>query len=152
MDLKDAAILKALAANSKITNALLAKQIGLSESACLERVKRLEQNEVIQGYSIIIDPEVTDRQLEVYMAITLENQQPKDVDVLIQHIQQMDEVLSCAQVLGRFDFIAHVAVRDTEALQELINYKLAHLKNIRRVESLTVINTVKRPSAPVPLD
>ena len=152
MNPKDAAILRALAENSKITNAQLAKDIGLSESATLERVRRLEQQGVIQGYSILIDPAVTDRQLEVYMAITLGNQQAKDVEVLIQHIQKMDEVLSCSQVLGRFDFIAHVAVRDTQALQHLINHKFAGLKNVRRVESLTVINTVKRPSPPVPLD
>ncbi len=152
MNDKDAAILTALAANSKITNAQLAKDIGLSESATLERVRRLEQQGVIQGYSILIDPVHTNRTLEVYMAITLENQGIKDVDVLINKIQDLDEILSCAQVLGRFDFIAHAAVNDTQALQQLINEKLVGLKNIRRVETLTVINMVKRPTPPIPLE
>lgn len=151
MDQRDTAILTALAENSKITNSQLAKEIGLSESATLERVRRLEQQGAIQGYSILIDPQCTDRTLEVYMAITLEHQGGEAVEELIAQIRDMDEVLSCSQVLGRFDLIAHVALRDTTALQQLINDKLVVFHIIRRIETLTVINSVKRSTPPVPL-
>jgi Lrp/AsnC family leucine-responsive transcriptional regulator len=151
MDTKDSKILHILAENSKTTNADLAKQIGLSESATLERVKRLENQGTIKGYTLRIDPKATQRPLEVLMAITLENQSAEDVSIFVDRMISLEEVLSCAQVLGRFDFMAHVAVADTASLQTLINEKLVSIKNIRRVESLTVIDMVKRPMPPVPL-
>jgi Lrp/AsnC family leucine-responsive transcriptional regulator len=152
MDNKDKQILKILADNSKTTNSQLAKQINLSESACLERVKRLENQGVIEGYTLCINPIATNRPLEVLMAITLENQSATDVQEFIDIIKAMNEVLSCAQVLGRFDFMIHVAVKNTQELQSLINEKLTSIKIIRRVESMTVLNMPKRPIPPIPLD
>jgi DNA-binding Lrp family transcriptional regulator len=67
-------------------------------------------------------------------------------------MQDLDEVLSCAQVLGRFDFVAHIAVRDIEALQQFINNKLIPLGSIARMESLTVLKMVKRIHQPTPVE
>lgn len=152
MDKIDTQILRLLIADSHITNSKLAKQIGLSESATLERVKRLEAAKVIRRYTIEVDLAKIGRTLEVFITFTLKNQHVKEIDSFMQAMKDLDEVLSCAQVLGRFDFVAHIAVKDVEALQQFINNKLIPLGCIARMESLTVLKMVKRIHQPNPVE
>jgi DNA-binding Lrp family transcriptional regulator len=150
MDATDAKILRHLIADGRITNARLAKEVGLSESATLERVRRLEATGVVQGYTVVAEPARLGRGLEVLMTFTLRNQSPEDIERFEAAMRGLDEVLSCAQVLGRFDFVAHVAVRDIEALQRFIGERLVGLGLIQRMESLTVLRTTKRYRPPMP--
>jgi Lrp/AsnC family transcriptional regulator, leucine-responsive regulatory protein len=150
MDDIDSKILRHLINDGRITNARLAKAVGLSESATLDRVRRLEAGGVIQGYTLVAEPARLGRGLEVLMTFTLKNQGPEDIQRFEEAMRGLDEVLSCAQVLGRFDFVAHVAVRDIDALQRFIGEKLVALGLIQRMESLTVLRTIKRYRPPTP--
>lgn len=150
MDSTDQRILCHLMLDGRLTNSKLAKLIGLSESATLERVRRLENSGVIQGYSVRVDPAKVGRNLELFMTFTLRNQNPDEIRRFEATIQDMDEVLTCAQTLGRADFLAHIAVRDVQALSDFINLKLLPLGCIERVESMTVLNMLKRSFPPLP--
>jgi Lrp/AsnC family transcriptional regulator, leucine-responsive regulatory protein len=150
MDAIDQNILRHLMLDAHLTNSKLAKLIGMSESATLERVRRLESAGVIEGYTIKVAPARVDRGLELFMTITL-----KDLGHMKEFeesISSMDEVLTCAQTLGRCDFLVHVAVKDVAALSNFVNDKLIPLGNIDRVESLTVLNMLKRYHPPIPLE
>src|SRR5262249_39329039 len=98
MDRIDRNILRILMEDGQTTNARLAKTIGLSESATLERVRRLEQSGVIKGYAALVEPARVDRGLEVVMTFTLKNQSSEEVQHFIQSIGTMEEVLSCSQL------------------------------------------------------
>jgi Lrp/AsnC family transcriptional regulator, leucine-responsive regulatory protein len=152
MDRTDTKILRILMTDGQTTNARLAKTIGLSESATLERVRRLEANGIITGYTALVEPEKVGRGLEVVMTFTLQNQSTEEVQRFVRTMLEMDEVLSCSQVLGRFDFIAHVAVRDVHALERFINEKIIALGGINHMESLTVLKMIKRWHPPLPLE
>jgi len=152
MDRIDLKILRTLMADGQTTNSRLAKTIGLSESATLERVRRLESSGVIQGYRALVEPAKVGRGLEVLMTFSLHNQSTEDVQRFAAAMLGMDEVLSCAQVLGRFDFIAHVAVNDVAALEKFINEKVIALGGILHMETLTVLRMVKRAQPPLPLE
>jgi DNA-binding Lrp family transcriptional regulator len=152
MDRIDTKILRILMADGQTTNSRLAKTIGLSESATLERVRRLESSGVIQGYRALVEPSKVGRGLEVLMTFSLHNQRTEDVQRFAAAMLEMDEVLSCAQVLGRFDFIAHVAVNDVAALEKFINEKVISLGGILHMETLTVLRMVKRAQPPLPLE
>jgi Lrp/AsnC family leucine-responsive transcriptional regulator len=152
MDATDLKILRQLMLDSHVTNARLAKLVGLSESATLERVRRLETAGIIGGYTITAEPARVGRGLEVLMTFTLKNQGMEDIRRFEEAMLGLDEVLTCAQVLGRFDFVAHVAVRDVEALQRFIGEKLIGLGVIDRMESLTVLHMLKRNRPPLPLE
>ncbi|MBI4565884.1 MAG: Lrp/AsnC family transcriptional regulator [Planctomycetes bacterium] len=136
--------------DGKTTNARLASAVGLSESATLGRVRRLERTGVIRGYAAQVDPADVGRGLEVLMTFVLKNQSPADIRRFMRAMERLDEVLTCAQVLGRFDFVAHVAVADIGTLQRFINEKLVALGCIDRMESLTVLKMVKRFHPPLP--
>lgn len=150
MDSTDQQILRYLMQDGRLSNSKLAKMIGLSESATLERVRRLEAAEVIQGYTAQVEPAKVGRMLELFMTFTLRNQNPDEIRRFEATIQSMDEVLTCAQTLGRADFLAHVAVADIQALSDFINLKLMPLGCIERVESMTVLNMLKRSFPPLP--
>ena len=152
MDHTDTKILRILMQDGHTTNARLAKTIGLSESATLERVRRLESSDVIRGYQALVEPARVDRGLEVVMTFSLQNQSTDEVGRFMRAMAEMDEVLSCAQVLGRFDFVAHVAVKDVPALERFINQRLIPLGGINRMESFTILKMVKRFHPPLPLD
>lgn len=151
MDKLDQQILRVLALEGNITNSKLAKRVGLSESATLERVRRLEATSVISGYTAKIDPYKVERGLEIMMTLVLKNQNPAQIVEFEQAMINMDEVLSCAQLLGRFDFIAHIAVKDIPSLQKFIE-KLISLGCIDRMESLTVLKMIKRNHPAIPLE
>lgn len=151
MDQIDSKILRSLMTQGRMTNARLARQVGLSESATLERVRRLESTGVIQGYSALVEPGRVGRGLEVFMTFTLKNQNVEEVEHFIGALSKMDEVLCSAQTLGRFDFIAHVAVSDVTSLENFINEKLIPLGIIDRMESMTVLKMLKRSYPPLPL-
>jgi len=152
MDRIDRNILRILMEDGQTTNAKLAKTIGLSESATLERVRRLEQSGIIKGYTALVDPARVDRGLEVLMTFTLKNQGIEEVQRFIEAMSAMQEVLTCAQLLGRFDFIAHVAVKDVAALERFISEKVLSLGSVNHMESLTILKMVKRWHPPVPFD
>jgi len=147
----DAKIIRTLLFEGRMTNTRLAREVGLSESATLERVRRLETSGVIQGYAARVEPRRVGRALEVIMAFTLKNQTPEEVSKFSSAMAEFDEVLDCAQVLGRFDFIAHVAVADVPALESFINARLIPLGLIDRMESLAILKMLKRDHPPLPL-
>lgn len=150
MDSTDQQILRHLMQEGRLSNNKLARLIGLSESATLERVRRLEGTGVIQGYTARVEPAKVGRNLELFMTFTLRNQNPEEIRRFEAIIQAMDEVLTCAQTLGRADFLAHVAVADVQSLSDFINLKLMPLGCIERVESMTVLNMLKRSFPPLP--
>jgi Lrp/AsnC family leucine-responsive transcriptional regulator len=152
MDRTDTKILRILMTDGQTTNARLAKAIGLSESATLERVRRLEASSVIQGYSALVEPGKVDRGLEVLMTFTLKNHSAEEVAHFVETMTTLDEVLSCSQVLGRFDFVSHVAVKDVAALERFINEKIIPLGSFNHMETLTILKMVKRWHPPLPFD
>jgi Lrp/AsnC family leucine-responsive transcriptional regulator len=150
MDAIDQNILRHLMLDAHLTNSKLAKLIGMSESATLERVRRLEAAGVIEGYTIKVAPALVGRGLELFMTVTLKNL--GHMSEFEEAVCQMEEVLTCAQTLGRCDFLVHVAVKDVAELSTFVNDKLIPLGNIDRVESLTVLSMPKRYHPPIPLE
>lgn len=148
MDTIDQNILRHLMLDGHLTNSKLAKLIGMSESATLERVRRLEASHIIEGYTIQVDPAKVGRGLELFMTVTIRDLAAMKEFAVV--VSDMDEVLTCAQTLGRSDFLLHVAVKDVEELSTFVNEKLIPLGNIERVESMTVLNMIKRSYPPVP--
>lgn len=150
MDQRDKDILRELLKNGRLSNSALAKAVGLSDSATYERVKRLEADGVIKGYAAKVDPSDVGRHVEAFIHIQLSHHQQEDVDRFLQSMLEMDEVLSCYAVAGRYDFIARVAVHGMEDFERLVTRRLLQLKAIDRVETMFVLKTIKREGSLVP--
>ena len=85
LDSIDVRILATLQKNGRMTNVRLAKTVGLSPSACLERVKRLEQQRVIMGYGAYLDVDRLGSNITVYVEITLQGPAPRGLGALREY-------------------------------------------------------------------
>jgi DNA-binding Lrp family transcriptional regulator len=112
LDRIDCKILAALQEDARLTNQALSERVALSPSACLARVRRLEQDGVIQGYHARLDPFALDIGLVLYADITLEGHTPAELARFEDAILALPQVVEASHVTGSFDYILKVVVGD----------------------------------------
>ena len=115
----DDAILTALQNNARLTNKELAGRVGLAPSSCLERVRRLQQRGVLQGYRALVDPKALGVGLQAFVAVRLSQHSREVVESFRSHLLSLVEVVSVYHTGGENDFLVHVAVRDADHLRDL---------------------------------
>ena len=148
LDRYDHAILRLLQQDARITNTRLADKVSLSESACLRRVRALEDAGVIRGYHADIEPSAIGRGLEVSVLVELSLKDRQTVEAFEHQIGAFDEVLECRRMFGLPDYIIRVAVADTEAYERFYMNKLAELPGVTRVNSQFTMKVVKAGTTP----
>lgn len=148
LDEIDRRILDALLYDARVSNATLARRVGLSESATLERVRRLEKSGVILGYSTRVAPAALGQNVSALVTIRLKSQSDDDIQAFVQAIQRFDNVLSCYEVMGSCDYVAHVAAEDVEKLERFLTQEILRLKAVERTESMFVLKMTKRHYEP----
>jgi Lrp/AsnC family transcriptional regulator, leucine-responsive regulatory protein len=143
----DRRILEVLQRDGRITNAALAEQVSLSESACLRRVHALERSGLISGYGARIDPEKVGLPVSVFVSITLDRQDQTDLKVFEDAVRRIPEVMECYLMTGDFDYLVRVAVADTADFELVHSQVLTRLPGVARVHSSFALRTVTRVSA-----
>jgi DNA-binding Lrp family transcriptional regulator len=147
MDRIDSQILRALQADGRITNALLAERVHLSESACLRRVRALEHAGVIQGYGAFLDAAAAGFTLTVFVNITLDHQRQDDLSSFEAAAKRIPEVLECYLMTGDYDYLLHVAAADAADFERIHSEQLTRLPGVARVQSSIALRTVTRTQA-----
>ncbi|MEZ6196283.1 MAG: Lrp/AsnC family transcriptional regulator [Planctomycetota bacterium] len=150
LDKIDQKIIDAMIYNARISNAALAKLVGLSESATLERVRRLEKTGAILGYSTRVAPRCLGHNVSALVTIRLKSQSHDHIEDFHKAIRNESRVLSCFAVMGSCDYVAHVAAADVPSLERFLTENLLRLKAVERTESMFVLKYLKRFSEPVP--
>jgi DNA-binding Lrp family transcriptional regulator len=112
LDRIDRRILAALQANARLTNQALSEQVFLSPSACLARVRRLEQAGVIQGYHARLDPFAIDVGLVLYAEVTLQGHSPEELGRFEQTIKALPAVVEASHMTGAYDYLLKVVTAD----------------------------------------
>lgn len=107
LDTLDCQILLTLQREARIKNKDIAARIGLSASACLERIRRLERSGVIVGYRAILDHSAMGWPLEVWGEITLVDQSPKNLTAFSDLLQRTQSILAAYRLAGRHDYLLH---------------------------------------------
>ncbi|MFC3673957.1 Lrp/AsnC ligand binding domain-containing protein [Ferrovibrio xuzhouensis] len=143
IDESDRRILAALQDDGRISNAALAKLVGLSPAACFERVRRLRQQGLIRGFTALLDPQKLDRGLLVFVEIVLDRTTPDVFDQFARAVREMPEVLECHMVAGGFDYLIKVRVRDMEAYRQFLGASLTSLPGVRETHTYAVMEEVK---------
>jgi len=143
LDTIDRKILRALLEDGRQTNARLAERVGLSPSATLERVRRLERNGSIRGYRAVIDPEAVGYGVQALVGIRLRTHVAAGIQPFERAVQEVEGIVSCYHVTGPFDYVLHVVARDLADLRDLNNNQIAALPSMGRLESLVVLTEIK---------
>ena len=108
IDRIDRRILAALQKNGRLTNQALSERVALSPSACLARVRRLEQTGVIQGYHARLDPFRLNVGLVLYAEITLKGHGPEELAVFERTIVAIPEIVEASHMTGAYDYLLKV--------------------------------------------
>jgi len=145
LDATDLAILQLLQANGRISNADIARQLDMAPSAILDRIRKLEQRGVIQGYAARINPLAVGLGLTAFVLVRTEERVGSGS---IGHaLARIPEVLEVHHVAGEDCYLAKVRARDTEDLSRLLRERFGRLKGVRNTRSTIVLTTVKESQA-----
>ncbi len=147
LDALDRLILAALQQDGRIANQDLAQRVHLSPSACLRRVKALEDSGVIDRYVALLNPKRIGRHGTSYTIVNLESTQPAQLEAFEQAVRDAPEILDCFYVAGANDYLVRFAYRDAEDLERLHAEVLARLPGVMRSNSMLVLRTVKKTTA-----
>ena len=147
LDALDRNILAELQRDGRLSNVELAQRVHLSPSACLRRVKALEDNGVIAQYVALLNPKAVGRHGTSYTIINLESTQPARLEAFEQAARDMPEILDCFYVAGTNDYLVRFTYRDAEDLERLHADVLPRLPGVVRSNSMLVLRTVKKTTA-----
>ncbi len=142
LDATDRKLLDVLQADGRVTNAALAEAVHLSPSACLRRVRRLEESGVVTGYVAVLDRALIGRGTSVFVEITLSSQQEELLDEFEAAVSAVPEVLSCHLMAGNSDYLIHVAADDVADYERIHRTHLALLPNVAQLRSSFALRTV----------
>lgn len=144
-------ILTQLQNDGKLSNAELALQVGLSESACLRRVKQLEQEGVIERYTAVLNPQKVGITVSFMVRITLKAQTDRDLGAFERAVMAVPEVTECYLTTGAADYVLRVVARGAADFERLHSTVLTKLPGVARVDSSFVLRPVVK-NAGLPLD
>ena len=147
LDAIDRTILAELQADGRLSNQTLAQRVHLSPSACLRRVKALEDSGVIAQYVALLNPKAVGRHGISYTIINLESTQPAQLEAFEQAVRDTPEILDCVYGAGANDYLVRFAYRDAEDLQRFHADVLTRLPGVMRSNSMLVLRTVKKTTA-----
>ena len=147
LDSIDRAILEVLQQQGRISNQALAERVHLSASACLRRVKALEDGGVIAGYVALLNPKAVGQPGTSFTIINLDTTQPARLEAFEQAVRDTPQILDCFYVAGANDYLVRFTYRDAEDLERFHAEVLPRLPGVVRSNSMLVLRTVKRTTA-----
>lgn len=147
LDAIDRAILAELQREGRMSNLELAQRVHLSPSACLRRVKALEDSGVIAQYVALINPRAVGKHGVSFTIINLEGMNTPQLEAFEQAVRDQPEVLDCFYVAGSNDYLIRFTYRDAEDLERFHSDVLMRLPFVARSNSLLVLRTVKKTTA-----
>ena len=147
IDDRDRSILRLLQKDGRLTNAELADKVNLSASACLRRVRALEEAGFIAGYSAVLDEAVVGLPGVAFILVTLDQQGRAALDRFEAAVSRHPEILECYLLAGAADYLVRVAYADSRDFERIHTAILTQLPGVTRVQSTLALRTVKKTTA-----
>ncbi len=147
LDRTDRLILKSLQADGRITNADLARKVGLSPPSMLQRVRKLENKGLIKAYAASLDQELLGFSVTVFAMVSLSMHQDKPIDIFVEEVLKIPEVMECHHVSGDFDFLLKVVARDIHDYERVVREQLTAIQPVGKIHSAFVLRSNKETNA-----
>ncbi|MDH3547091.1 MAG: Lrp/AsnC family transcriptional regulator [Gammaproteobacteria bacterium] len=142
LDRYDRLILEALQRDGRISNVQLAGLVNLSESACLRRVRALEDSGMIERYAALVSQAQAGLSSNVLVHIGLQREEQSELAAFEEAVKDIPEVMECYLMTGEFDYLLRVVVSDMADFERLHKESLTRLPGVARVNSSVAIRTV----------
>ncbi|MFT5723275.1 MAG: Lrp/AsnC family leucine-responsive transcriptional regulator [Bacteroidia bacterium] len=138
----DKKILNYLQVDGKLTAKNLADKISLTQTPVYERIRKLERLGVIKNYVALIDPLSVNKELLVFMNLTLKEHGIGTRELLIKEVRMLPEVVELFHTSGVYDFVAKVRVADVQEYRDFLVEKLGRINNIKDIVSHMVLDEI----------
>lgn len=142
LDSIDQKMVKLLQHDGRISNAKLASAVGLSQSACLRRLRLLERSGVIRGYAAIVDPAKQAKPATFFVEIVLDRQTDEFMDRFEAAVRKCPDVQECYLMTGSADYVLRVQADDQVDFERIHRDQLARLPGVSRLHSSFAIRRV----------
>jgi len=143
LDSKDRQIVQALQSDGRLTNQDLSERVNLSPSPCLRRVRLLEEQGVIKGYTALVDQKAWGLPITVFIRIKLERHGDAAVNAFERTIQDMPQVMDCWLMTGRSDYLLRVIAADLEDYERFVRRELQRVPGIASIDTSFAYGSVK---------
>ncbi len=144
IDKFDRAILSTLQNDGRISNVDLAGRVSLSESACLRRVRRLEEKGFIEKYTALLNQRQAGLAGNIFVHIALQREGQSELAAFEAAVQNLPEVMECYLMTGEFDYLLRVVVSDMADFERVHKESITRLPGVARVNSSVAIRTVRK--------
>ena len=143
IDAIDLKILKVLQGDGRLSQLELADEVGLSASPCARRVKKLEAEGFIRGYTALISEEKLGFGFNIFVSVKLDKQIDDQLVNFEESITLCPEVVDCWLMTGRFDYLLRVAVTDLNEFEQFLTRRLTKFDGVASIESSVPLRRVK---------
>ncbi len=143
LDKVDLSILKELQNNGRISNVELSKQVNLSPSPCLDRVKRLEKEGYIENYRAVINPAKLGYDMFAYVSVSLDKTTNDSYDRFKADIKDIKEIIECDMVAGGFDYLLKLCIKNMKGYRALLG-QISELSGVSHSHTYIIIENVKK--------
>ena len=143
----DKRILDILQMQGRIPNVQLAAEVGLSPSAVLERVRKLEERGIIERYVTLLDNRKIGLGTIAFVGVTLHHHQAGAIQSFHRFVRERDKVLECYHLAGAEDYILKVYARNIDDYEHFLLNDLTRTRGVDKVTTMFVLSTLKRETA-----
>ena len=151
LDRTDIKILNQLQANARITNVDLAREVHISPTPCLTRVRAMQEIGLIREHVTLLDPDLLGLRLNVFIHVSLEKQVRDALHHFEEAIATRPEVMECYLMTGDADYLLRLVVQDMQTLERFILDHLTTMPGVANIKSSFALKQVKYKTAlPLP--
>jgi len=146
----DIKILAKLQSNARMTNQTLADEIGISASPCWRKVKKLENNNIIQSYRAVLDRKNIGLGVMVFVRVSIDSHNEVEAKKFEAEVIALDNVVACYSIGGDADFLMQVVSRDLDSYADFSMKTIRQLPGIKEMQSMFTLKEIK-PFSALPL-
>ncbi|KFC80306.1 Lrp/AsnC family transcriptional regulator [Buttiauxella agrestis] len=139
----DVKILALLQSDARMTNQSVADSIGLSASPCWRKIRKLEEDEVIQGYRAVINRRKIGLAVMVFVRVTIDSHSESEAKKFEEEVAALEDVVACYSIGGDADFLLQVVARDLDSYADFAMSVVRRLPGIKEMQSMFVLKEIK---------
>ncbi len=143
LDHIDRNIIRLLQEDAKLTIKEIASRLNMTNTPIYERIKKLENEGIIERYTAVINKEKVGLNLIAYCSVSLEHHSKTYIEQFMANINELDEVIECYHIAGMFDYLLKIICKDMNDYHQFITNKLSSIPNLGKVQSSFVMSEIK---------
>jgi len=139
----DIRILDALQRDGRLTNQALSAEVGLSTSPCWRRVRQLEEDGVIEGYTARLDRRRIGLGVLAFIRVRIDSHSEAEAEEFAESVRALQEVIACYSIAGDTDFLLQVVSPDLDSYADFAMAVVRRLPGIKEIQTMFVLKEIK---------